>query len=269
MTPPPIDFLIVGAMKAGTTTLYRDLDLHPDVVLPAQKEPETLIRCRDLESIAQDYRELFARASAGAIRGEASTAYTKRPHSEGVAQRAREVNSGLRIVYLRRDPIARIVSHYRHERQLGRMELPISEALRVHTDLIGFSRYEWQIAPWKEVFGEAAVLELDLEDYSVDRAGTIARVLRHIGADPAHMPRPDPTLVANSRWEQKHIRNPLLRAAVFSKFYQRRLKPLLSPRWREWGRRTILRPSEPIDAILSNEDCAYIARELGQHLEGP
>ena len=39
MTP---DFLIVGAMKAGTTTLYHDLSEHPDIFLPVLKEPEVL-----------------------------------------------------------------------------------------------------------------------------------------------------------------------------------------------------------------------------------
>ncbi len=37
-------FLIIGAMKAGTTTLYRDLLEHPGIHMPLQKEPETLVR---------------------------------------------------------------------------------------------------------------------------------------------------------------------------------------------------------------------------------
>ena len=38
------DFLIIGAMKAGTTSLYRDLDVNPNVFLAADKEPGDLAR---------------------------------------------------------------------------------------------------------------------------------------------------------------------------------------------------------------------------------
>jgi hypothetical protein len=268
MSGPPIHFLIVGAMKAGTTTLYRDLDLHPGIAMPEQKEPETLVGLADPDAIARDYRDLFAMAPADAIKGEASTAYTKRPHCEGVAERARAVNPDLKAIYLRRDPIARIVSHYKHERQHKRIEVPISEALRTHPDLIGFSRYDWQIAPWKEAFGEAAVLELDLDAYAADRAGTVARVLAHIGVDPARMPPPDPALVANSSGEQKHMESLLLNTAVRSGLYQRRIKPLLPRRWREFGRRTILPEPEPVDATLSDADREFIASELARGKPG-
>ena len=264
MTGHAIDFLIVGAMKAGTTTLYRDLDLHPDVAMPEQKEPETLVRWTDREDIERDYRELFAKAQPGSIRGEASTAYTKRPHHEGVAARAREINPDLRVVYLRRDPFERIVSHYRHERQHRRIEAPLAEALRTHRELIDFSHYDWQIAPWKQAFGAAAVLEIELEEYAADRAGVLARVLGHIGADPGRMPPPDPSLVANSSREQKHMESPLLNAAIRSGLYQRRIKPLLPRKWREFGRRTILPEPEAIEATLSPADREYIARELAR-----
>ena len=51
------DFLIIGAMKAGTTTLYRDLELHPQIFLPQEKEPETLVSLGDdLLAMAADYR---------------------------------------------------------------------------------------------------------------------------------------------------------------------------------------------------------------------
>ena len=83
------DFLIVGAMKAGTTTLYRDLSGHPGIYLPEEKEPETLVRFgNDEAAILRDYKSLLGRSPKGALTGEASTVYTKRPLHEGVAERA-------------------------------------------------------------------------------------------------------------------------------------------------------------------------------------
>ena len=55
MNQPPPHFLIVGAMKAGTTTLYRDLVLHPDIFMPTVKEPEILIKHGTRDSIAKAY----------------------------------------------------------------------------------------------------------------------------------------------------------------------------------------------------------------------
>jgi hypothetical protein len=259
----PIDFLIVGAMKAGTTTLYRDLITHPDIVMPEQKEPETLVRFTSLADIRRDYAALFAKAPEGAIRGEASTAYTKLPIHTGAAERARDLSGGkLRIVYIRRDPVDRIISHYRHERQHRRIKLPISRALREVPELIDFSRYDWQIAPWKECFGEEQVLEIDLETYAADRRGVSRQVVAHLGADPDRLPPPDDSLVANSAGEMKRIDNPLLDRFVRSLFYQRSIKPAVPRPWREATRRTILPRAEPIAVELSPADREFIAKSL-------
>jgi hypothetical protein len=258
-----IDFLIVGAMKSGTTTLYRDLLLHPDIVMPEQKEPETLIRFTSLDDIRRDYANLFRKAAEGTFRGEASTAYTKLPRYTGVAQRAHALTGGrLRIVYIRRDPVERIVSHYRHERQHRRIDMPISRALREVPELIDFSRYAWQIAPWKEWFGAEQVLELDLGDYAADRGRLAKRVVAHIGADPERLPPTDDDLIANSATEMQRIDNPLLDRFIRSLLYQRSIKPVVPRPWREITRRTILSRSEPIDVELSPDDLEFIANAL-------
>ena len=110
MTP---DFLIVGAMKAGTTTLYHDLSEHPDIFLPVLKEPEVLTTLERLDEMRAYYARLFRPARPGQLKGEASTAYTKRPNNEGVAEKARALcGDGLKIIYIRRDPVERIRSQY-------------------------------------------------------------------------------------------------------------------------------------------------------------
>jgi hypothetical protein len=258
-----VDFLIVGAMKAGTTTLYRDLVTHPDVAMPEQKEPDTLVKFTSAEDIRSDYAALFARAGAGAIRGEASTAYTKRPVHEGVAERARDVLGGaLKIVYIRRDPVERIVSHYRHEHQHRRISTPFAQALREVPDLIDFTRYDWQIAPWKEAFGEGSVLEIDLATYSADRNRVARQVIAHIGADPARLPPLDTGVIANTAHDQKRIGNPLLNSFIRSRLYQVRLKPMLPRALREAGRKAIL-PAADVEAVsVTDADRELIATAL-------
>ncbi len=53
------DFLVIGAMKCGTTTLYFDLESQPAICMSTIKEPSVLIRLPDAEKAAAYYRRLF------------------------------------------------------------------------------------------------------------------------------------------------------------------------------------------------------------------
>lgn len=263
------DFLIVGAMKAGTTTLYRDLMLHPDIFMPEHKEPETLVHQTDRESIMREYQILFPRSAARKIKGEASTAYTKRPQFEGVAERAHMLTGGhLRIIYMRRDPIERIVSHYKHWVQQKRIAVPISEAIRDYPELMHYSRYDWQIEPWKIAFGNEAVLEINLAEYSAARKAHVSKALTHIGANPDRMPAIDESMIANSEIEMKHIDSKIVDFFIRSHFFSRRIKPHVPRSWRERGRRALLPKPKVVDASLSEADVAFIENALLSNTTG-
>ena len=260
MTP---DFLIVGAMKAGTTTLYHDLSEHPDIFLPVLKEPEVLTTLERLDEMRAYYARLFRPARPGQLKGEASTAYTKRPNNEGVAEKARSLcGDGLKIIYIRRDPVERIRSQYEHERQHGTLHEAFHIAVRLHPRLIDYSRYDWQIEPWIEAFGADNVLQLELETYSTDRVPTLRSVLRFIGADPDRLAAIDVNAVSNSRKEAKAIGNPLLRSFIHSRFYQLGLKRLFPREMREKVRRALL-PAPRTEAIeIDPSTREYIRAEL-------
>ena len=73
-------FLIIGAMKAGTTTLYHDLLTNPQVFFPLDKEPGNLASHDVLgEDGRGRYASIFKTARPDQICGEASTTYTKLP----------------------------------------------------------------------------------------------------------------------------------------------------------------------------------------------
>lgn len=261
MTLP--SFLLIGAMKAGTTTLYADLARHPEIFLPEQKEPETLTRFTDPESIRSDYRSLLRRARLGQICGEASTAYTKRPVFEGVADRALEIlGPNLRLIYLRRNPLSRIISQYRHDVQQRRTSLPFSQALREKPEYIDFSRYDWQLAPWRACFGDASILDLSLETYAATREKTVRRVLQHIGVDPRRLSGLDATQIVNSASEMKQIDNPLLNTLIRSKAYQRGIKPLIARSLRGRARQAILARPLEVPVVVTDQDRVYIEERL-------
>ncbi len=146
------------------------------------------------------------------------------------------------MLYITRDPVARAVSHFKHDLQHGKVEGSFESAVRSHSRFVDYGRYEWQIAPWKAAFGEERVLVVDLAAYSASRRATLDEILRFIGADPARLGDIDPEAKANSSAEQKTIRNPLLSSFIFSDFYQRRVRGLIPRSLREKVRRAILPP---------------------------
>ena len=180
------DFLIIGAMKAGTTSLYRDLLANPAVFMPIDKEPWNLARddvCQP-QGLRQ-YAKLFEKAKAHQVCGEASTVYSQLPDITGVPQRARQVlGDRLTVIYLVREPVSRIVSHHHHLWLSGAVACGIDDAVRRYPRFINYSRYAMQIEPWREALGPQQVLIVQFETYINDRRGTVASVSRFLGIEP-------------------------------------------------------------------------------------
>ncbi|MFW6060568.1 MAG: sulfotransferase [Phycisphaeraceae bacterium] len=185
--PPLPHFLIIGAMKSGTTTLYRDLLTHPRVFMPVEKEPNNLASDEVLtDAGTAAYRELFRDARPEQCCGEASTAYTKIPWIEGVPQRAmRLLGPALKLIYIVREPVSRAVSHYHHQFARGAEPRNMDFAFRRNSELIDFSCYAMQLEPWLATFGRDSVKVVCFEQYIADRAAGAADVLAFLGLDPA------------------------------------------------------------------------------------
>lgn len=113
----PIDFIIIGAMKCGTTSLFDYLIKNPAVSGPPQKE---LRFFQNDEIYAQGLDTYHANwpasaLAAGLIRGEASPQYSLPPEqSLVIAERIFKYNPDVKLVYLVRHPMERILSHWRH-----------------------------------------------------------------------------------------------------------------------------------------------------------
>jgi len=233
-------FLIVGAMKAGTTTLYRDLLTHPAIYFPIDKEPENLTDDRVLtDDGLAEYERLFREAGPKQICGEASTAYTKRPDVTGVPERALEVlGAELRIVYLVREPVSRTISHHAHAASQGEVDRDINRAVRECSMLIDYSRYAMQIEPWIDVFGSDRVKIVRFESYVKDRCGTVEMLCAFLGIEPrGDLVRVDE--VFNKGTERSVNRGPFA-VVQGSGLYQRVLRPLFPTGLRDRLRRGLL-----------------------------
>lgn len=249
-------FLIIGGMKCGSTTVFRDLETNPRIFFPLDKEPENL--CHDdvlTPAGLARYESLFARAKPGQICGEASTAYTKRPDFEGVAERARKVcGPDLRIIYLVRDPLKRAISHHFHEYARGNMPASIDDAVQQFPALVNYSRYAMQVEPWLAVFGRDHVRIVRFEDYVSDRVAWSTRLCEFIGVEPK------PDLIEADKVFNKSENKPVMRGpwrrVAHSPLYRKLIRPLLSSDFKDRLRGRVLpkappKPNPPSEATMA------------------
>jgi hypothetical protein len=184
------DFLIIGAQKSATTTLYADLACQDAVCMSSVKEPSVLVRFSDLEKAARYYARLFEHGQRETRYGEASTEYTQLPRFSGVAERARQLlGPELRLLYLVRNPVERAISHHYHAYSRGRAGADVNSAVRLDPMFVDNGRYAMQLEPWLQAFGRAAVLVIRFEDYVRDRAATVSRIgdFLSISLDPSRL----------------------------------------------------------------------------------
>lgn len=117
------DWIIVGAMKAGTSSLHGALHTSPQAVAPSRKE----VHFFDVNWGRTDewYRSHFIRS--GRLRtGEASPSYLFHPAAaERIASRLPDA----RLIVLLRDPVDRAYSHWGHQVRAGREPLSFTDAL--------------------------------------------------------------------------------------------------------------------------------------------
>ena len=181
MTLP--NFLLIGALKSGTTTLYEDLIQSQDIYMPPDKEPGGLLWCVDQRGV-EKYKRCFSTHSGEPLIGDASTIYAKSPeYSEAPGLARRVLGENLKIIYIVRDPVSRMISEYKHLYAGQEEHLPIERALFEHSRYINYSRYAYQLSAWRKYFSEKNILILKFENYVKKRDVTIRRVCEFLGAD--------------------------------------------------------------------------------------
>ena len=199
------DFLILGAQRGGTTSLFRALERHPDVVGSTRKE----IHYFDYQFERGDrwYRGHFPlaarrRAHPALLTGEATPYYLACPQAP---RRAASRVPRARLVALLRNPVERAWSHYRMARWQQKETLSFEEAIDAEPDRLR-GEYEKlraddqyyspayhqqsyltrgiylpQIRHWLEHYPREQLLVLISEDFYRDPAPVFARLCRFLG----------------------------------------------------------------------------------------
>jgi len=102
-------FLIVGAMRSGTTSLARTLELHPQIFLPGQKELHYFEKYHDRG--LDWYRSQFKGAGDAPAVGEATAGYM---YDAEAMRRIAATLPDIRLMAIVRNPVDRAYSHYWH-----------------------------------------------------------------------------------------------------------------------------------------------------------
>lgn len=175
------DFLIIGAMKCGTTTLQAQLALQDGVFMTTPKEPNFFSDDAVYARGQVWYESLFADAAEGALKGEASTHYTKLPTYPKTMERMQTLLPAPKLIYMIRNPVARAVSHYLHEWSQGVMGDDAAAAFRRHPEIVAYGCYGMQIAPYVAAYGAERIFLTSLEQVEADPDGEFERICQFLG----------------------------------------------------------------------------------------
>ena len=226
------DFAIIGAMKAGTSSLHEQLKLRDGLFLSDPKEPNFFSDDPQYARGLGWYRGLFADARPDQLCGESSTHYTKLPTHPRTVERMQTVLPDARFVYVMRHPVERLVSQYIHEWTQRTVRGSIDQAVEAEERFVAYSCYHRQLEPYLEAYGPERVLLVCFERLVAQPDAELDRICAFVGDPTPTAPRWESELgeqnVSRERLRVSPLRDALLRQPAL-----RALKNRLPQGWRD------------------------------------
>lgn len=266
------NFLVLGAAKAGTTSLYRYLAQHPEIFMSPQKEPSFFALEGDQPEFAgpgdasmnrlavtrlEDYLELFSGAHGHAARGEASVLYLYAP---GAARRIRRYVPHARLIVMLRNPVDRAYSAYLHLRRDGRETVDsFGRALDLEEQRIAagwqhlwhyrrMGLYSEQVARYLEVFPRNQLLFIVFERFVAAPQVHLPRIFEFLQVDSGFVPDTRTTYARTGIPRRLWLHNALRRETILKRTLKNALPTGMVDRFRRMRRENLVRP--PLDARL-------------------
>ncbi len=177
------DFLIIGAAKSGTSTLYSLLRSHPLVRAAARREIHYFDKNfeKGAEWYSGHFKPRIRRSGRRTITGESSPSYLS---DKRVPQRVAELLPEVRLMALLRNPADRAYSHYQQAVRLGRVHLSFEQVIEAEISRRRGSKrflargiYVDQLKSWYRFFDKQQLLVLQSESFFGNTQDTLKRVL--------------------------------------------------------------------------------------------
>jgi hypothetical protein len=181
------DFVVIGAPKCGTTSLNFYLSLHPDIHMAYPKEPCFFLDGPEFPGRwakgVEWYRGLFRTDKK--ICGEASAAYALFPSVQNVPERMAQVVPKAKLIYLVREPFARMESHFLtlHRRQADFANLADCLAAGFETRCVAASLYATQLERFLKFFPLKQILVLESDALLRNQSATLRRLFEFLDVD--------------------------------------------------------------------------------------
>ena len=225
------DFIVIGAMKSATSTLHEQLAAQPGFFMTAEKEPNFFSNDEIYAKGLAWYQSLFESATASACCGESSTHYSKLPTYPHTVSRMKAALPRLKLIYMVRHPIDRLVSHYLHEQFEWRMRLPIEAAIERHPELIAYGCYGMQIEPFLNAYGSENIMLVFFEQFVRQGRAELERICQFLGyqGQPQWNPASEATNVSSQRMRESPVRDTIVNAPLLRSIR----KKLIPQPWRD------------------------------------
>lgn len=226
------DFMVIGAMKAGTTTLRNYLAQFAEIGVSRTKETDYFIAEKNFALGRGWYERQFDLSRP--LLGEASPNYTKYDIFPGVPERIASIAPKAKLIFIARDPVARFASHYRHSWSHGHMRVRPAALLASANGrhMIECSRYGAQIERYLARFDRQQMLFLDFDDLCEAPQRLCDEVADFLGAARRTVCR---ELPANTAEQISHVPMVLKRAARTT--LVRRIDRFIPKATRTWVRK--------------------------------
>ena len=181
-TPRPPAAFLIGAAKAGTTSLAHLLNAQPGLQVNAAATPGSELRLRDADEHRRQLGALFTDAPADTTCIAYSTDYARHPFRHGATEIA-AINPDARLVYQVREPIERMRSNWRMRvRNRGEVRSFAEVAAAGEDDaIVTTSMYGLQLRHFLEHVDEDAICVTWFDDFVADPGAVVAEVLRFLG----------------------------------------------------------------------------------------
>jgi hypothetical protein len=174
--------IIIGGLKCGTTSIHHYLGLHPEIQMSKPKELNFFAAELNWDLGLDWYASRFDNRFK--VRGESSPHYTNLPRFGGVPARIKEHCPDARLLYMVRDPIKRILSHWVHATGAGYETGDLVEVLsRPDTSYMNRSKYWLQLQPYLEHFDRSQIEIVAQEELQAQREETMRKAFRFAGVD--------------------------------------------------------------------------------------
>ena len=186
--------MLIGAPKAGTTTLYGKLRNHPDILLSEPKEPMYFSNPEVYARGQEWYHSLFDEALPSQICGECSTTYMRHPFIEepntlNPWPAISALEKTPKFIYAMRHPADRAFSHYVHHMRYG-CTMTFEEAIQQNPIYLDCSRYAMQMNAFREHMPHAELLALSFDEVIHNRTGATYSIMKFLGVAPILPPDP-------------------------------------------------------------------------------